>query len=60
MDLMIADFNRAVPNLGNNVRFFVGNQEVEATVPVPGQPYSVYLQKFKRPSETRAVVASQT
>jgi hypothetical protein len=60
LDLKIAEFNRAVPNLGTEVRFFVGNQEVEAALLVPGQPYSVYPRKFKRPVESRAVVASPT
>jgi hypothetical protein len=54
MDRMISEFNRAVPGLGNEPRFFVGTTEIDPTVPIPGQPYSVYPRKIKRPNENRA------
>jgi hypothetical protein len=57
MDLMLAEFTWAVSGLGNDVRFFIGDEEVEGALLVPGQPYSVYPRKFKRPVETRAVIA---
>jgi hypothetical protein len=54
MDRMIQEFNRAVPGFGNEPRFFVGTVETDPTALIPGQPYSVYPKKFKRPSENRA------
>jgi hypothetical protein len=57
MNLMIAEFNRAVPGIGNEVRFYVGTAEVEAALLVPGQPYSVYPKKIKRPSDVKAPIA---
>jgi hypothetical protein len=56
MDRMIAEFNRTVPGFGNEPRFFVGTTEVDPTDLVPGQPYSVYPRKIKRPNETRAIL----
>jgi hypothetical protein len=57
MDLMLAEFNRAVPGLGSEVRFFVLHAEVPAADLVPGLPHSVFPKKIKRPSETHALVA---
>jgi hypothetical protein len=57
MDLMLAEFNRAVPGIGNQVRFFVNSTEVTISDLVPGQPYSVFPMRLKRPSETHSVVA---
>jgi hypothetical protein len=51
---MIREFNRAVPGFGNEARFFVGTEETDPASLIPGQPYSVYSKKFKRPNENRA------
>jgi hypothetical protein len=53
MDRMLQEFNRAVPGFGNEARFFVGLEETDPTQLIPGQPYSVYPRKIKRPSENR-------
>jgi hypothetical protein len=54
LNLMINEFNKAVPGFGNEPRFFVGTTEVDPTALVPGQPYSVYPKKINRPTENRA------
>jgi hypothetical protein len=56
MSQMIAEFNRAVPEFGNEARFFVSKDEVDPTELRPGQAYSVYPKKIKRPLETRAML----
>jgi ribonuclease HI len=56
MDALIAEFNRAVPDFGNQPRFFVGLNEVDPTEIRPGQAYSVYPKKISRPSENRAML----
>jgi hypothetical protein len=53
MDRMLQEFNRAVLGFGNEARFFVGVEETDPTQVIPGQPYSVYPRKIKRPSENR-------
>jgi ribonuclease HI len=55
---MIQEFNRAVPGFGDNPRFFVGLEETDASALIPGQPYSVYPKKIKRPSENRASLSA--
>jgi hypothetical protein len=54
MDRMLQEFNRAVPGFGNEARFFVGLEETDPTALIPGQPYSVYPRKIKRPAENKA------
>jgi hypothetical protein len=56
-DELLEEFERAVPGIGREVRFFIVGQEVEPLSLVPGQPYSVYPKSFKRVDETRATVA---
>jgi hypothetical protein len=53
---MISEFNMAVPGFGNEARFFVGTTELDPTALVPGQPYSVYPKRIKRPTESRALL----
>jgi hypothetical protein len=54
MDRMLQEFNKAVPGFGNEARFFVGLEETDPTDLIPGQPYSVYPTKIKRPAENKA------
>jgi ribonuclease HI len=54
MDRMISEFNKAVPGFRNEPRFFVATTEIDPTALIPGQPYSVYPRKIKRPTENRA------
>jgi hypothetical protein len=54
MDRMMQEFNRAVPGFGNEARFFVGTEEADPTALIPGQPYSVYPRRIKRPLENKA------
>jgi hypothetical protein len=56
MNRMIEEFNRAVPGFGNEPRLFVGGTEVDPKALVPGQAYSVYPKKIKRPNENRALL----
>jgi hypothetical protein len=56
-DQWLDEFNRVVPGIGREVRYFVPDQEVEPLALVPGQPYSVYPKQFRRSGEERATVA---
>jgi hypothetical protein len=56
MDMLVVEFNRAVPGFGDQARFFVGLNEVDPTEIRPGQAYSVYPKKIKRPVENRAML----
>jgi ribonuclease HI len=51
-------FNEVHP-IGQEVRYFVSNVEEEAALLKPGQPYSVYPNKFTRPRATLAKVADK-
>jgi hypothetical protein len=51
------EFNRAVPAIGREVLYFVGDMEVESVLLQPGQPYSVYPKHFQRTDDTKANVA---
>jgi ribonuclease HI len=53
LDMMIAEFNRAVPGFGNEPHFFVGTTKVDPTALIPGQPYSIYPKRIVRPTENR-------
>jgi hypothetical protein len=57
---MIQEFNRTVPGFGDSPRFFVGTVETDPTALIPGQPYSVYPRKFRRPNENRVNPAGAT
>jgi ribonuclease HI len=53
MSRMLQEFNRAVTGFGDEACFFVGLEETDPTQLIPGQPYSVYPRKIKRPTENR-------
>jgi hypothetical protein len=60
MEQLLDEFNRAVPSIGREVRYFVGDAEVESVLLQPAQPCSVYPVHFKRTDESRASLGSDS